>query len=541
MSFPDQIRPEGVHPDSIPPRAGLSGWFTPGLAILALATVGAILFFRDGVDALLRAWQLPEYSHGPLIPVLSALLFLRQLKEEPIGTGPVNRVPGLAVLGVALLLGALGTLSGIDDVVAYALILWVGAVLLICFGWQQGRRFWPPVLHLVYMLPLPGVLYFKMSTWLQHVSSELGVWFLRLINVPVYLEGNIIDLGVYQLHVAEACSGLRYLFPILSFSYIFAVLYRGPTWHKAVLLIAAAPISVLMNSLRIAFAGWIVNYVGLGHLEGFTHFFEGWVVFLLCVVMLFLLAWLLLWTRRDRPSLVDALDLEPSGLVTQAQRLRLVQPSVALMAAMVLSLGGAAALHLRPTPEAVVVERTSLTQFPTRLGAWRSTGQLPLGEGIAEALAADDYVNAEYRLEGEPVPVQFFSAYYADQSKGGIHSPEVCLPGSGWEIAWLERVDIAPKLGIDEPFPLNRAIIQKGGQRMMAYYWFEQHGRRTAWDFAAKLWLLWDGVTIGRTDGALVRIITPMEREESDAEAEARLLGLLRESLPVLPRFVPGV
>jgi exosortase len=72
------------------------------------------------------------------------------------------------------------------------------------------------------------------------------------MSVPVFLEGNIIDLGVYKLHVAEACSGLRYLFPILSFSYIFAVLYKGPMWHKAVLLISAAPITVLMNSVRIA-------------------------------------------------------------------------------------------------------------------------------------------------------------------------------------------------------------------------------------------------------------------------------------------------
>jgi hypothetical protein len=63
--------------------------------------------------------------------------------------------------------------------VAYALILWVGGILLISFGWKTGRQFWPPVLHLTYMLPLPGTLYYKLSTWLQLVSSELGVWLLR--------------------------------------------------------------------------------------------------------------------------------------------------------------------------------------------------------------------------------------------------------------------------------------------------------------------------------------------------------------------------
>src|SRR5690606_20774750 len=152
----------------------------------------------------------------------------------------------------------------------------------------------------VYMLPLPGALYYGLSTWLQGVSSELGVYFLDLLRVPVYLEGNIIDLGPYRLHVAEACSGLRYLFPILSFSYIFAVLYQGPMWHKAVLLLAAAPITVVMNSARIALAGVIVNRWGIDHVEGFTHFFEGWVIFLSSVVLLFLLAWLLLRLRWPR-------------------------------------------------------------------------------------------------------------------------------------------------------------------------------------------------------------------------------------------------
>jgi hypothetical protein len=145
------------------------------------------------------------------------------------------------VILAAFAMGTLGKLANISDIVAYATILWVGGILLVSFGWKTGKHFWPPVLHLVYMLPLPGVLYFKLNTWLQLISSELGVFFLQLANVPVFLEGNIIDLGVLRLHVAEACSGLRYLFPILSFSYIFAVLYRGPMWHKAVLLISAAP------------------------------------------------------------------------------------------------------------------------------------------------------------------------------------------------------------------------------------------------------------------------------------------------------------
>ena len=287
-----------------PAPAGLGAFLTPGVALLALSIVAAGVFFRDGFAALFTAWQLPEYSHGPLIPVLSGLLFLRQLKDVPANPGPVtDRWPGVAVLVLAVLLGMLGKLSNIDDLVAYALILWVGATILVSFGWSTGKQFWPGVVHLVYMLPLPGVLYFKISTTLQAVSSEMGVWMLRLIDVPVFLDGNIIDLGILKLHVAEACSGLRYLFPIMSFSYVFACLYRGPTWHKAVLLLAAVPITVVMNSVRIAFGGWIANRFGVEWLEGFTHFFEGWVIFLICVLLLFALAWAMLLLNPKRMSL----------------------------------------------------------------------------------------------------------------------------------------------------------------------------------------------------------------------------------------------
>ena len=524
----------------------------PGVLVLALATVAAAIYFRDGIDALLRAWQLPEYSHGPLIPVLSGFLFLHQLKGVPENPGPVrDRWPGLVVLALSVALGGLGILSGIDDVVAYALILWVAAILLVSFGWSTGKQFWPGVVHLVYMLPLPGVLYFKLSTTLQAISSELGVFFLRLIDVPVFLDGNIIDLGVLKLHVAEACSGLRYLFPILSFSYVFACLYRGPIWHKAVLLLAAAPITVVMNSVRIAVGGWIANRFGLDYLEGFTHFFEGWVIFLICIVLLFALAWAMLKLQRGtRMGLAEALDLDTSGLGTQAARLRLTRASPALILSAVVVAAGALAFELRPPVANQIPPRDPFVLFPRQLGEWQSSAPIPLEPKIARALAADDYHSVELLAPGDAVPVSLFMAYYKDQTKGGVHSPEICLPSNGWEIAWLERVDVAAEMrdaaqaaGVElgESFPINRAVIQKGGRKMMAYYWFEQHGRRTAWDFAAKMWLLWDGLTVGRTDGGLVRLITPIAPGETEAEAEARLRDVFLETVDRLPRVIPGL
>lgn len=527
--------------ENLTPRASFGQFLRPGLFWLILAVAAAAAFFWNGIDALLVAWQLPEYSHGPLIPVLSALLFLRQLKTEPVHLGPQrDRWPGVILLIVAMAFGMVGNFSGIDDVVAYSLILWVGAILLISFGWQQGKHFWPPVLHLVYMLPLPGVLYFKLSTFLQGVSSELGVWFLQVLGVTVFLEGNIIDLGVYKLHVAEACSGLRYLFPILSFSYIFAVLYQGPMWHKAVLLISAAPITVLMNSVRIAIAGVIVENWGLDHVEGFSHFFEGWVIFMACVLILFFLAWLMLFLHPQKLSLTEALDLETEGLATQMARIRFVQPSWALIAGTVILGLAALAWQLAPEAQTRVPPREPFALFPRQLEEWHSTSPKLLDPKVEKTLGADDYHSVYFSKPGEPATVELFMAWYNDQTKGGTHSPEICLPGAGWEIARLERVDIAPEVGLSEPFLLNRAVIQKSEHRMIAYYWFEQHGRHVAWDFAAKMYLLIDGVTIGRTDGALMRLITPIKQGESEDQAEERLKEMFLLTIAEMPRFVPG-
>lgn len=523
------------------PRGLIGDITTWGMFWLVVAIVGAATFFHDGLNALLRAWQLPEYSHGPLIPVLSLLLFLRQLKDVPVNTGTINdRWVGVGVVMLALAFGTLGRLANIDDIVAYATIIWVGGILLISFGWRTGRHFWPPVLHLVYMLPLPDTLYYKLSTWLQFISSELGVWFLRILAVPVFLDGNIIDMGVYKLHVAEACSGLRYLFPILSFSYIFAVLYKGPMWHKAVLLISAVPITVFMNSVRIALAGYIVNSYGVEWVEGFTHFFEGWVIFVSCVVLLFLLARIMLFFHPSKMGLAQALDLDTAGLVTQAARIRFVQPSAALITAALMMVTASLAWQNLPERSAVVIDRAPFALFPRQLGDWRQLGQADVLEAqIASALKADDYHSVNLVNPDTVASVGLFTAWYADQSKGGVHSPEICLPSSGWEIAWLERSDIAAEMGAPTPFKINKAIIQKGETRMMVYYWFDQKGRKVAWDFAAKLYLIVDSVTTGRADGAIVRLTTLIGRGESDADAEARLMDVLLPLQDVLPQFIP--
>lgn len=518
------------------------GWL--GFVCFAAAILASIALFWIGFEALGVAWATPEYSHGPLIPILSLYLFLRQLRAAgPITELVTDRWPGFLVMLGALIVAMIGNVARIPDIVTYAMILWVFGLLLIGFGWRYGRQFWPPIVHLVFMLPLPAFIYWQLSIQLQFLSSEIGVWFIQLMNISVYLDGNIINLGVYKLHVAEACSGLRYLFPVMSFSYIFAVLYQGPSWHKAVLLLSAAPITILMNSFRIGVIGVMVDNFGIEHAEGFLHAFEGWVIFIACIVLLFALAWLLKTLARDRRSLADALDLDTTGLGAEMARIMKIRPSAALAAAALTTTALAGAWHLTPERAAADIQRTPLLLFPERLGEWRAGSAKMLEPSIERILGADDYLSIAFDKPDAEPPVDMFVAWYRKQTEGsGIHSPEVCIPAGGWEISKIDQTELVIETtdGQSIPVKLNRAVIQKGLSEQLVYFWYDQRGRKMASDYLVKAVTVLDAVTIGRTDGALMRLITPITRGETEEDADRRLQDFMAESLSSLPAFVPG-
>lgn len=514
-----------------------------GFLWLVLAVLAAIPFFWPGMVHLWAAWQAPEYSHGPLIPIISGYLFLRQLKTvppRPAGSDEnINRWPGAILLAAALLLGLAGNIIHIDGIVALALILWTGGLILTSFGSARGWQFWPPVLHLAFMLPLPYFIQWQATIALQGVSSELGVVLIRSMGIPVFLDGHIIDLGTWKLHVAEACSGLRYLFPIMSFTYLFAVLYQGSVWHKAVLLLAAIPIAIAMNAVRVGIIGIIVDSHGIEHAEGFMHFFEGWAVFITCILLMLGLARLMQRLSGDRRSLAEVLDLDFSGLGGQIARAGDIRPSPQLLGlSLMFALSAGAVAALASTPDGRAT-RDPFLLFPRTLGSWEGLMNADLSRDIAETLGADDYLSMNFSSPGHGTDADLFVAWYRDQSKGGIHSPEVCIPAGGWEMSAIETSEIVVETGgRGVTVPVNRAVIQKGLDRQLVYYWFDQAGRRLASDYAAKLWLVWDAYDRGRTDGALVRLITPILPGEVEADADARLQALMAEVLPELPPFI---
>ncbi len=511
-----------------------------GLAWFLLLMVGSVPIFWIGLVSLVQAWSTPEYSHGPLIPVISLYLFLREMRQLPPPDPHVtDRWPGIIIVFAALMLAVFGNLTRIPDIVTYAMIIWIGGVVLSIFGWKRGWHHQLPVVHLVFMLPLPQFLYWKLTIFLQWVSSVIGVWLVDLAGVTVFLEGNIIDLGVYKLQVAEACSGLRYLFPILSFSYLFALLYRGPLWHKLVLLLSAVPLTILMNSVRIGIIGILVDSYGIAAAEGFLHFFEGWVIFLICIAILFTMAIALQRLSPNPKPLAEAIDLDTHGFVPILAEILSIRPSRALAVATLLTVTVSAAWALQPTSDIRQIDREPFALFPQQFDDW-SGSSVRLEPEVEKSLDATEYLNVLYTRSGEPDYVNMFVAFYDKQTEGSyIHSPEVCLPADGWEIFSLNTIEINPDVEGYGTFDVIRAVIQKGSNQQLVYYWFEQRGKRQTNDFQVKMGVVMDSIMMGRTDGALVRYITPIAPDETEADADERLIEFISKSLDNLERFVP--
>jgi EpsI family protein len=160
---------------------------------------------------------------------------------------------------------------------------------------------------------------------------------------------------------------------------------------------------------------------------------------------------------------------------------------------------------------------------------------------MLDAVKVPDYALSAYMRPAESVPVQIWIAYYESQVQGaGVHSPQSCLPGGGWRIESLQEYDVPQVRADGGSLGVNRVVVALGDQRQAIYYWFAQRGRVLRNEFLVKWFILWDGITMNRTDGALVRIATPVDDISRMAEADLRLQAFLRDADPKLNYYLPG-
>jgi exosortase D (VPLPA-CTERM-specific) len=389
------------------------------------------------------------------------------------------------------------------------------------------------------MIPLPSFFLNNLSAKLQLISSEIGVAVIRAFDISVYLEGNVIDLGNYKLQVVEACSGLNYLFPLMSLAFIAAYFFQAAFWKRAVIFLSSIPITVLMNSFRIGIIGVLVEFWGIEQAEGFLHDFEGWVIFMACTVLLILEMWLFTLFSKDKRPLREVFGIEfpepaPKDVSVNHQKLS----TRFIVSLVVIGFSAVMSDHLQARQE-IIPDRKVFAEFPSDMGEWRGRTDR-LEQIYLDALKLDDYLIADYSNPAGD-QVNFYVAYYESQRAGeSAHSPRSCLPGGGWVIKNLSQklVDGAEVNG--QPLRVNRTVIQKGDYTQLVYYWFQQRGRDITNEYLVKWYLLLDAVSKNRTDGSLVRLTTVIGPGKSIEDGDQRLQSFANAIAPKLDSYVPN-
>lgn len=506
----------------------------PGGAYWQLGILAALIVWLYGstlAHLVLQWWQDPNFSHGFFVPLFAGFVVweqrgkLARLTLRPSWTG-------LPIIAFGLCVMIVGRMGAELFLSRSSLLLVLAGLIVLFFGWRVFRAVFFPWAFLILMIPIPAIILNQVTFPLQLLAAKVAAAGLPLLGVPVFREGNIINLPKMPLEVAEACSGIRSLMSLVTLAIIYGYLMEKRRWRRWLLALASVPITVIANDVRIVGTGLLVQYWDPAIAEGYYHASWGWLIFVVSLAMLYGLHRLVcfLFPEKDRESFTPG--VQPAAILFSG--LKGAATSFILATLLI----AAAAIFLQAHSHSEVFpSRLEFKQFPTQLGD--STGtDIPIDQDTLEVLGHGDFLHRVYRDSENAAPIDLFIAYYRSQRAGETpHSPQHCLPGSGWTPVQNQRILLATPG--HEPFPANRYLIAKGASRQLVLYWFWAHDRGVASEWWAKYYLVNDSIQMNRSDGSLVRITAPMYEGETADAAQQRVLPFVDKVLPLLDTFIP--
>jgi exosortase D (VPLPA-CTERM-specific) len=324
----------------------------------------------------------------------------------------------------------------------------------------------------------------------------------------------------------------------MTIGFLIAYFFKAALWKRVLLFLSSIPITILMNSFRVATIGVMVEHWGVRMAEGFLHEFQGWAVFMASGALMVLEMMLLARIGVERRPWRELFGLEfpaptPKDPPAEARPV----PASLYASAALLILTAVGSLSLPERAESIP-QRTSFAEYPNAVGTW--TGRREALEAIyLNQLMLDDYYLANFSRGTEPA-INYYVAWYDSQRAGrSAHSPRSCLPGGGWQIKSLTQRALPGVRAGRETLRVNRALIQLGRQQQLVYYWFQQRGRVITNEYVVKWYLFWDALTRNRTDGALVRLVVALPPGSTAIAADRQLTEFAAAAAATLAPYIP--
>ncbi len=268
--------------------------FFPGWQVVALGVLSIWLYWHTLAHLVLQWWRDPNVSHGFLVPLFSAYIIWEH-RDRIARVVPMPSWSGLGLLLCGILLLLVGEMGAELFLARTSLLLVLAGIVVLYFGWNLFRAVLFPWAFLLLMIPIPAILFNKITFPLQLLASRLAAAVLPFFGVPVLREGNIINLAAIVLEVAEACSGIRSLMSLLTLAIMYGYLMDQRRWVRWVLAISAVPIAVTANSFRVIGTGLLVQYWDPEKAKGDFHESWGWLTFVMSLLMLYLLHAVVRW------------------------------------------------------------------------------------------------------------------------------------------------------------------------------------------------------------------------------------------------------
>lgn len=295
----------------------LRNLWKPAAIALALLFLYATVLAKLGYDW----WEDPNYSHGLLIPfIIGYILWARRDRLRRAPPRP-SLLWGATMIICALFALWAGTAGAELFTQRLSLVLMLAGIAVYFRGFGFLRLMLTPFALVILAIPIPAIVFNKIAFPLQLFASRCAVWAMRMLDIPVLRQGNVIELvplgarETKRLEVVEACSGIRSLMTLVTLALLFAyftcpkddttdrpgksgtgslhALKSYGFWRSAVIIVASIPIAILTNAMRVSGTGVLARYYGTGVADGFFHSFSGWVIYILAFLLMFAVGWLL--------------------------------------------------------------------------------------------------------------------------------------------------------------------------------------------------------------------------------------------------------
>lgn len=500
------------------------------LVFLTLMLGGLVLGYWPVFQRLIRSWNSGDNSYGYLIIPLFLYLCWEKKNSFRFDQFSWSIAGSLVTLlsSLLLLIGEAGSMETLLFVGIWGSFVGIMATL---YG-KRLKYLIFPLLILLFIVPLPAYVNKTLTFQLKLLASSMSAVMLRASGVSVLMDGNILDLGVSQLQVVDACSGLRYVMSMLLMTLLIGHFFLASRWRQSIIVALAIPLTIVANALRI----WVTGLLVVNDLGRFAaselHESIGLLMFLASGA---LLVWLALLLRGA--SVLPLASLPPVEASQQGQS-KILRPLLLTIVICSFFIGTGLILSGLQSVQHTAPPRRTFASFPMRLGAWQGTRHY-LAQEILDALWSDDYISASFTKQDSGNVIHLLIPYYTYQStRHTAHAPQSCLLGSGWAV--LQTQERTFKTGLGENLPVTIMELKKGQDTLLSGFFFLGRGRVIISPWHNKLYLIVDSFIKKRTDGALVRAEIVVGRGQSPDDAYRELEQFLSLLWDELSGYVPG-